>query len=160
MLSFKTALRSGVALAACACSASLTYAQSGPGWSGQGYHAAPAYSTPAYGAPGYGAPVDPRAPCPEQAQARAFNGHTQHGYAQHGYAQPHHAYAQPQTYAQPVVVHERATYGRVAHNRPAASVAYVRTRQGPTPVAIEYEYEAAAEPSSRLVYDTRGSRWR
>lgn len=154
MLSFKTALRSGVALAACACSASLAYAQSGPGWSGQGYHAAPAYSSPAYAAPAYGAPGY-GAPCPEQAQA-----HMHAGYAQHGYAQPHHAYAPPQTYARPVVVHEQATYGRVAHNRPAASVAYVRTRQGPTPVAIEYQYEAVAEPSSRLVYDTRGSRWR
>jgi len=58
------------------------------------------------------------------------------------------------------VVQERYSYGRLRYNRPAASVVYQHTRQGPVPVAIEAEYEIVTEPRSRHVPDLRDSRWR
>jgi hypothetical protein len=58
------------------------------------------------------------------------------------------------------IVQERYSYGRPNYNRPAASVVYRHTRQGPVPVAIEAEYEIITEPRSRHVPDLRDSRWR
>jgi len=132
MSGFKAAARGGVARAACACAtfASVTFASAGFA----------------------NAQADPRA---------------------YGHARPEPVYVgHPDAWAHPgapagllwaapaPVTQERYTYGRVRHNRPAASVTFTQTRQGPVPVALEAEYEIVAEPRSRHVPDLRDSRWR